>query len=49
MLIRLRLSELVEVKSWVLRFGGAAKVIAPDALREMVWEEIEEMNNNYKS
>lgn len=48
-LIRLRVSELVEVKSWVLHFGGAARVIAPDALRELVCEEIEEMNNNYKS
>jgi predicted DNA-binding transcriptional regulator YafY len=47
--VRFRLSELVEVKSWVLRFGGAAKVLAPDALREMVREEIEEMKNHYKS
>jgi predicted DNA-binding transcriptional regulator YafY len=46
--VRFRLSELVEVKSWVLRFGGAAKVMAPLALREMVCEEIAEMNNHYK-
>lgn len=45
--VRFRLSELVEVKSWVLRFGGAAKVIAPDALREMVCEEIAEMTKHY--
>lgn len=48
-LVRLRLSELVEVKSWVLRFGGAAKVIAPVALREMVCGELAEMSNHYKS
>jgi predicted DNA-binding transcriptional regulator YafY len=47
--VRFRLSELVEVKSWVLRFGGAAKVIAPSELREMVRGEIAEMGNHYKT
>lgn len=42
-----RLGELVEVKSWVLRFGGAAKVLAPAALRKMVCAEITEMSKNY--
>lgn len=46
--IRFRLSELVEVKSWVLRFGGAAKVIAPAALKQMVCEEITQMNKQYQ-
>ncbi len=44
-----RLSELVEVKSWVLRFGGAAEVIAPNELREMVRGEIAEMAELYES
>jgi predicted DNA-binding transcriptional regulator YafY len=44
--VNFKLSELVEVKSWVLGFGGAAKVIAPYELREMVGEEVEEMRLN---
>lgn len=47
--VRFRLSELVEVKSWVLGFGGAATVIGPEALRGMVMEEIETMRGNYES
>jgi len=37
------------VKSWTLKFGGAAKVIAPEALRELVLEELDEMRRNYES
>ena len=44
--VRFRLSELVEVKSWVLAFGGAAWVIAPEELRGMVREEVEMMMRN---
>ena len=44
--VRFRLSELVEVKTWVLGFGGAARVIAPDELREMVREEVVVMMRN---
>lgn len=44
--VHFRLSELVEVKSWVLGFGGAATVIAPDELRELVCEEVEAMRLN---
>ncbi len=44
--VNFTLSELVEVKSWVLGFGGAAKVIAPEELRELVSEEVEEMRRN---
>ena len=47
--VSFRISELVEVKSWVLGFGGAAVVIAPDELRELVEEEIEAMRGNYES
>lgn len=47
--VHFRLNELVEVKSWTLKFGGAAKVIAPDALRELVMEELDEMRRNYES
>jgi predicted DNA-binding transcriptional regulator YafY len=46
--VHFRLSELVEVKSWVLGFGGAAKVIAPEELRELVREEVDEMKRNYE-
>jgi predicted DNA-binding transcriptional regulator YafY len=47
--VHFQLSELVEVKSWVLTFGGAATVIAPDELRDLVREELEEMQHNYGS
>jgi predicted DNA-binding transcriptional regulator YafY len=47
--VHFRLNELVEVKSWTLKFGGAAKVIAPEALRELVLEELDEMRRNYES
>ena len=46
--VHFRLNELVEVKSWVLGFGGAATVIAPDALRALVREEADEMKRNYE-
>ncbi|MFT3990194.1 MAG: WYL domain-containing protein [Luteolibacter sp.] len=41
------LNELVEVKSWVLKFGGAAKVISPPSLIELVQEELTLMNEHY--
>ena len=44
--VHFRLSELVEVKSWVLGFGGAATVIAPEELRDLVREEVEQMQVN---
>ena len=47
--VHFRLNELVEVKSWTLKFGGAAKVIAPDELRELVMDELHEMRRNYES
>jgi predicted DNA-binding transcriptional regulator YafY len=47
--VHFRLNELVEVKIWTLKFGGAAKVIAPDELRELVMEEVDEMQRNYGS
>lgn len=46
--VHFKLSELVEVKSWVLGFGGAAKVIAPEALRELVRDEVKQMQRNCK-
>lgn len=46
--VRFRLSELVEVKSWVLSFGSAAIVIAPRQLREMVIAEFEAGRGNYR-
>jgi predicted DNA-binding transcriptional regulator YafY len=47
--VHFRLSELVEVKSWVLGFGGAAKVIAPEELTELVFQELDQMCQNYQS
>lgn len=47
--IHFQLNELVEVKSWVLKLGGAATVIAPQELRDLVLEELEQMNRNYES
>lgn len=47
--VNFRLSELVEVKTWVLGFGGAATVIGPEELRELVCDEVEEMKQNYQS
>lgn len=44
--VNFRLSELVEVKTWVLGFGGAARVISPDELLELVREEVKEMRRN---
>jgi predicted DNA-binding transcriptional regulator YafY len=46
--IHFRLSGLMEVKSWVLGIGSAAMVIAPDALREMVCEEANDIRRNYE-
>ena len=45
--VHFRVNELVEVKSWVLKFGGAATVIAPEELRDLVLEELAEMTRNY--
>jgi len=45
--VHFRVNELVEVKSWALKFGGAATVIAPAELRELVLAELRQMNNNY--
>jgi len=45
--INFRVSELVQVKTWVLGFGGAAKVIGPAELREMVVEELRQMHRNH--
>lgn len=47
--VNFQLNELVEVKSWTLKFGGAAKVIAPKELRELVMAELDEMQRNYES
>ena len=47
--VHFHLNELVEVKSWTLKFGGAAKVITPDELRELVMEELDGMRRNYES
>jgi len=45
--VHFRLNELVEVKSWVLKLGGAAKAIAPAELQRLVRDELAEMNRRY--
>lgn len=45
--VHFRVNELVEVKSWTLRFGGAATVIEPVELRELVFEELAQIRRNY--
>jgi proteasome accessory factor B len=42
-LVRFQVNELIEVKSWVLRFGGAARVLGPPRLLQMVRDEITAM------
>lgn len=46
--VHFRLSGLMEVKSWVLGFGNYAVVIAPNALRELVCEEANDIRRNYE-
>jgi predicted DNA-binding transcriptional regulator YafY len=37
-----------EIKHWVLRWGAAAEVLAPESLREEIRQEAEEMIKVYK-
>lgn len=46
--VHFRLSELTEVKSWVLSLGSAATVISPNALRELVCDEANDIKRNYE-
>lgn len=41
LVVELQLSDLTEVKSWILGFGSAAVVLAPDSLRAVIHEEAE--------
>jgi predicted DNA-binding transcriptional regulator YafY len=48
LLLRFQLSELREVKAWVLSWGREVEVLEPAELREMVREELREMARQYR-
>jgi predicted DNA-binding transcriptional regulator YafY len=49
LLVTLQLSDLTEVKSWVLSFGSTAEVLAPPELRNAVHEELQAALGRYSS
>ncbi len=44
-IMRYRLDRLVEIKHWLLSWGGAAQVLEPEMLRQMLREEVEKMQH----
>jgi predicted DNA-binding transcriptional regulator YafY len=42
-IMRYRVERLVEMKHWLLSWGSAAQVLEPEALRQMLREEVEKM------
>ena len=48
LLARFTLSTTVEIKSWVLGFGGNAVVIEPEELRAEIARELEQMIQAYR-
>ncbi|MDD3925470.1 MAG: WYL domain-containing protein [bacterium] len=46
-ILRMRVSGLLGVKRWVMRYGCYAEVLAPEELRRMVCEEVEGMKGVY--
>lgn len=47
LLVRLQLSDLTELKSWVLSFGSQAQVLAPTELRATLRQELTEILSAY--
>ncbi len=47
LLLHLRLSDTIEVKSWLLSFGAQAEVLSPPELREEVMEEVRMLAERY--
>jgi predicted DNA-binding transcriptional regulator YafY len=46
--VRYRLSNTVEIKSWILGFGANAIVLEPESLREEIAAELEQMLKAYR-
>jgi predicted DNA-binding transcriptional regulator YafY len=46
-LVHFELTTLEEIRSWILSFGAAAEVIAPELLKLQVSEEINQMRKHY--
>jgi predicted DNA-binding transcriptional regulator YafY len=47
LILRLRLSNTVEIKSWILGFGASALVLEPDSLRAEIAAELEQLLGAY--
>ncbi len=47
LIVRFRLSSLVEVKRWVMYWGSACTIVEPRPLRELITEEISQMTATY--
>lgn len=47
LLLHLRLSDTIEVKSWILSFGAQAEVLSPPELRAEVMEEVRLLAETY--
>jgi predicted DNA-binding transcriptional regulator YafY len=48
LVLHMRTGGLVEVRNWVLQFGGDAEVLAPESLKHECIEEIEKMRQTYE-
>jgi WYL domain len=49
MTVRFRLSNPVELKSWVLGFGANANVLEPESLRDEIAAEPEQLLKAYRA
>ena len=49
LIVHLQLSDLTEVKSWVLSFGNRAEALAPEELRESIRHELQAALTAYES
>ena len=47
LILRLRLSNTVEIKSWILGFGASALVLEPESLRAEIAAELEQLLEVY--
>lgn len=47
LLLRMELSDLREIKRWILWWGAEVEVVEPEELREMVREEVQRMRVCY--
>ncbi len=48
LVLDMKTAGLVEVRNWVLQFGGEAEVLVPESLRQDCMAEIEKMSNMYE-